>query len=138
MSAAMRKTSSAAAYTPSRAPLRSPARPELTVVERRSSLQTTVGRRKASRLSLLRLGAAFLFLFASMLGSLMLRTQMQSDSFENSDVQQSIARLQQDIQDDQSKLDQLEASLPDKAQEMGMVAGGGSVSVDLQDYREGQ
>lgn len=138
MTAAMRRTGLVTAGAPATAPTRSPARPELTVLERRSTASMAGRRRAVSRLSLLRLGAAFVFLFASMLGSLMLRTQMQSDSFENLEVQRSIARLQQDIQDDQGKLDQLEASLPDKAQEMGMVAGTGSVSIDLNGYKEGQ
>lgn len=133
MGSAMRK----AATSPAASPSRSQGHPRLTVVDH-DAARSARERARASRHAAIRLGAAFVFLFATMIGSLVLRTWMQEDSFENTSVQQSIGRLQQDIQDDQSKLDQLEASLPDKAQEMGMVAGTGSVTIDLNGYQEGQ
>ena len=40
-----------------------------------------------------------------------------------------------DIEDDQAKLDQLVANLPDKASDMGMVPQQGSVSIDLSGYQ---
>ena len=55
------------------------------------------------------------------MGSLMLRTQMVQHSFEANQIESNITRLTQDVEDDQTKLDELEASLPSKAEEMGMV-----------------
>lgn len=78
---------------------------------------------------------AFSFLIACLLGSLLLRTQMVQHSFEASSVQKSISQLTQDVQDDQNRLDELQAALPEKAQKMGMVPQQGTNSVDLQGYR---
>ncbi|KFI39765.1 hypothetical protein BACT_0465 [Bifidobacterium actinocoloniiforme DSM 22766] len=75
------------------------------------------------------------FLMACLLGSLLLRTQMVQNSFEASAVQTSISKLTQDVQDDQDKLDQLQASLPDRAQQMGMVPQQGTNSIDLNGYQ---
>ena len=135
MTAATRRTGAApsVAATPSRPK----EHPRLTLADHSAS-RSAHERAKASRRAAIRIGVASVFLIATMIGSLTLRTWMQEDSFENTSVQQSIGRLQQDIQDDQGKLDQLEASLPDKAQEMGMVASTGSVTIDLDGYREGQ
>lgn len=135
MTAATRRTEPSTASES--APARPSSRPRLVLVDRHDA-QSAHSRARASRRAAIRLGAAFAFLFLTMFGSLMLRTWMQEDSFENTTVLRSIARLQQDIQDDQGKLDQLESSLPDKAQEMGMVASTGSVTIDLDGYQEGQ
>lgn len=89
----------------------------------------------ARRTPLLYMGVAVAFLAASLVGSLALRTQMVQDSFESSNVQSHIATLTQDVQDYQAKLDDLQASLPQKAQQMGMVPQQGSVSIDLNGYR---
>ncbi|MDN6586218.1 MAG: hypothetical protein L0K77_02715 [Bifidobacterium crudilactis] len=70
----------------------------------------------------------------SLVVALMGRTQMIENSFEATTTQQSISRLNQDIQDDQSKLDELQASLPDRAEKMGMIPQKGSISIDLQGY----
>lgn len=78
------------------------------------------------------------FLLASVLVSLGFRTLMAQNSFEQTQVQGNIVRLNQDIEDDQADLDRLQASLPDKAQKMGMVPQQGSVSVDLQGYKPSQ
>ncbi|WP_317643395.1 hypothetical protein [Bombiscardovia apis] len=78
---------------------------------------------------------ALAFLSVCLLGSLLLRTQMVQNSFEASSVQSSISQLTQDVQDDQNKLDELQASLPDKAQQMGMVPQQGTNSVDLSGYQ---
>ena len=80
---------------------------------------------------------AVLFLAASLIGVLMLRTQMVQNSFESSELEVSISRLTQDVQDDQAKLSQLQASLPQKATDMGMVPQQGSVSIDLNGYKKG-
>ncbi|WEV74966.1 hypothetical protein [Bifidobacterium sp. ESL0800] len=76
-----------------------------------------------------------LFLFAALLGSLALRTQMVQNSFEQAQVQANISKLNQDVEDDQAKLDSLQASLPDRAQKMGMVPQSGPLSIDLQGYQ---
>lgn len=60
---------------------------------------------------------------------------MMENSFEATREQQSISRLTQDIEDDRSTLDSLQASLPQKAQKMGMVAQQSSISIDLQGYK---
>ena len=87
---------------------------------------------------LLRIMASVIFLAACMFGSLMLRTQMVQDSFEATRVQHEISNLTQDVQDDQNKLDQLQASLPDKAQQLGMQPQQGLNSIDLQGYKPPQ
>ncbi|WP_236632740.1 hypothetical protein [Bifidobacterium xylocopae] len=84
---------------------------------------------------LIQFAVALVFLSVCLLGSLLLRTQMVQNSFEASSVQSSISKLTQDVQDDQDKLDQLQASLPDKAQQMGMVPQRGTSSIDLNGYR---
>ena len=62
-------------------------------------------------------------------------TQMVQNSFEAAQIETNINRLTQDIEDDQAKLDQLVANLPDKASDMGMVPQQGSVSIDLSGYQ---
>ena len=78
---------------------------------------------------------AVLFLAASLIGVLMLRTQMVSNSFETSRIESNIAILSQDVEDDQAKLDALIASLPEKAEQMGMQPQKGSLSIDLSGYQ---
>ncbi|WEV59991.1 hypothetical protein OZX67_06915 [Bifidobacterium sp. ESL0728] len=78
---------------------------------------------------------AVVFLFAALLGSLALRTQMVQNSFEQAQVQSNISKLNQDVEDDQAQLDSLQASLPDRAQKMGMVPQSGPLSIDLQGYQ---
>ena len=58
---------------------------------------------------------AVIFLVGTLFGALMLRTQMVQNSFEAAQIETNINRLTQDIEDDQAKLDQLVANLPDKA-----------------------
>lgn len=84
------------------------------------------------------LGVAAVILVLSLLGSLFLRTQMIENSFESTQVQQNITKLTQDVEDDQAKLDELEASLPKKAQDMKMIPATGTVTVDLQGYHSDQ
>lgn len=81
---------------------------------------------------------AVIFLVLCMLGSLILRTQMAQHSFEASQVEQNITVLQQDIEEDQAKLDALEASLPQKAQDMHMVPSEDTKTIDLQGYKPSQ
>ncbi|MCH4160891.1 hypothetical protein [Bifidobacterium sp.] len=90
---------------------------------------------RTRRAPLFHIVVALSILGASLVVSLMLRTQMIENSFEATTTQQSISRLNQDIQDDQSKLDELQASLPDKAEKMGMIPQKGSISIDLQGYK---
>lgn len=118
-------------------------RPELKVVKgtrgRHSAVSEGFGRfmawSRARSMSLLHVVVAVSFLAASLLGSLALRTQMAQNSFEQTQIQNRISTLTQDVEDDQAKLDELQASLPDKAQQMGMVPQQGSVSIDLSGYR---
>lgn len=84
------------------------------------------------------LGVAAVILVLSLLGSLFLRTQMIENSFESTQVQQNITRLTQDVEDDQAKLDELEASLPQKAEDMKMIPATGTVTIDLQGYQSDQ
>lgn len=84
---------------------------------------------------LLHLVIAVVFLGASLLGSLMLRTEMVQNSFESNKIESNITRLTQDVEDDQAKLDKLEASLPSKAEQMGMVPQEGALTIDLNGYK---
>ena len=90
--------------------------------------------------SIIKWGATFLviaavFLGVCLLGSLMLRTQMVQNSFEASQIETHITQLTQDVEDDQAKLDELDASLPSKAEEMGMVPQKGALTIDLNGYQ---
>ncbi|OZG63512.1 hypothetical protein BLEM_0215 [Bifidobacterium lemurum] len=87
---------------------------------------------------LLHVAIAVTFLLCTLIGSLMLRTQMVENSFEASEIEQHISQLTQDVEDDQAKLDQLVASLPSKAEEMGMVPQSGSISIDLNGYQSSE
>lgn len=78
---------------------------------------------------------AVIFLFVALLGSLALRTQMVQNSFQQAQVQANISKLNQDVEDDEAQLDSLQASLPDRAQKMGMVPQSGPLSIDLQGYQ---
>ncbi|WP_432623641.1 hypothetical protein [Bifidobacterium sp.] len=84
---------------------------------------------------LLHLVIAAVFLGVCLLGSLMLRTQMVQNSFEASQIESSITKLTQDVEDDQAKLDELDASLPSKAEDMGMVPQKGALTIDLNGYQ---
>ena len=84
---------------------------------------------------LLHLVIAAVFLGVCLLGSLMLRTQMVQNSFEASQIESSITKLTQDVEDDQAKLDELDASLPSKAEGMGMVPQKGALTIDLSGYQ---
>lgn len=78
---------------------------------------------------------AVVFLVGTLLGALTLRTQMVEISFESSQTEARIERLSQDVEDRQTRLDMLKASLPERAQEMGMVPQEGSISIDLNGYQ---
>ena len=80
---------------------------------------------------LLHLVIAVVFLGGCLLGSLTLRTQM----VQANQIESNITRLTQDVEDDQAKLDELEASLPSKAEEMGMVPQKGALTIDLNGYQ---
>lgn len=120
---------------------RTPSRPQLSVSSTRRSQAESKGMGdmfaaiRPSRVRLVHFVCALVFLGASLVGSLLLRTQMVEDSFAITDVQQSIGRLTQDVQEDQTKLDGLKASLPEKAQKLGMVPGSDALTVDLKGYK---
>lgn len=81
---------------------------------------------------------AILLLPIVLLISLFLRTNMAEISFAQTSVQSRIAVLRQDIESRQTKLDELEASLPIKAQKMGMIPQQGAIVIDLRDYAKKQ
>lgn len=116
-----------------------PQRPRLRVIEgskRRSRLSAsvTVASRASHVRPMVQVMAAIAFLAVSLVGSLLLRTQMVQDSFEITQVQNSIGVLTQDVQDGQTKLDTLESSLPEKAEKLGMKPQSTSVVLDLSKY----
>lgn len=118
-------------------------RPQLRVVKgRRAEEQGAAGRlgriiawTRSRTTPLLHVTASIVFLVATLLGALALRTEMVQNSFEASQVQEHIATLTQDVQEEKSRLDELEASLPERAQEMGMIPQEGSISIDLSGYQ---
>lgn len=146
MASTSRTVRSSAAPAGRRAPAESrpAARPQLHVVEEsRTQHQSGSMIDRFNRLiawtrtrstPLIHIVIAVAFLLATLLGALMLRTQMVQNSFEASKVQERINILSQDVQDDQAKLDALIASLPDKAQKMGMVPQQDSITIDLNGY----
>lgn len=120
------------------------ARPQLHVIDGSSqrngsrstgSLARIIAWTQARGASLIHVTVAIVFLVATLLITLMLRTQMVQNSFEANTVQNNINMLTQDVQDDQAKLDELISSLPDKAQKMGMVPQQDSVTIDLNGYK---
>ena len=118
------------------------ARPQLHVVTGgKSTVTDGFGRvlewARARSARTLHIVISVVFLASTLIGALMLRTQMVQNSFEASQLESSISSLTQDVQDDQAKLDQLQASLPQKASDMGMTPQHGSVSIDLNGYQEG-
>ncbi len=121
-------------------------RPQLRVVDSAKSRKFLVSQgldqlwkwTKTRTTPMVYLVVAVVFLVASLLGSLMLRTQMIQDSFEATQVQRNITTLTQDVEDDQAKLDQLEASLPQRAEDMKMIPATNSVTIDLQGYKPSQ
>ncbi|MCI8753444.1 MAG: hypothetical protein HFJ39_01005 [Bifidobacterium pseudolongum] len=121
---------------------RSTQRPPLHVVSNRSAngsakrgLAAFWAWTKSRSTPLVHIVVAVVFLGACLLGALLLRTQMSSNSFEASRIEQHITMLQQDVEDDQARLAQLEATLPERAQKMNMEPAKGSLSIDLQGYQ---
>ena len=118
-------------------------RPELHVIKGNRTDESRVRRgfeqlltwTRTRRTPLLHLVVAVVFLVVCLLGSLTLRTQMVQNSFEANQIETNITRLSQDVEDDQAKLDELEASLPDKAEQMGMVPQKGALTIDLNGYK---
>lgn len=102
---------------------------------RRNRFQQFLEWTRSRRAPFLQIAAAIVFLSATLVIALGLRTQMASNSFESDQTENHIEQLQQDIQTDQTKLDSLQASLPQKAQDMGMVAQQDSVTIDLNGYQ---
>lgn len=122
---------------------RAAARPELLVVKNEQAdssssqdrLRSFIEWTRSHTVPVIQVGIALAFLGATAVGSLTLRTQMAENSFDSQQTEQQIEKLQQDIQTDQTKLDSLQASLPQKAQDMGMVPQQDSVTIDLNGYQ---
>ena len=119
------------------------ARPQLKVIQGgrlgKKSISQGIGRLaawlRARTAPMVHVVVAIAFLMASLLGALALRTQMVQHSFEASEIQANISELTQDVTDDQAKLDGLEATLPQKASDLGMVPQSSSVTIDLNGYK---
>lgn len=117
-------------------------RPQLHVVAQRSTTSQSSSRGLGRILEWARMRStpvvhiivAVVFLVACLLGALFLRTQMGTNSFEATRIEEHITMLQQDVEDDQAKLAQLEATLPERAQKMNMGPSQGSLSINLQGY----
>ena len=120
-----------------------PLRPQLRVVaDRRRNAAEVGGFRRVIRWTrarsapMVHIVCAAAFLVISLFASLILTTQMVQNSFQASQLRASISKLSQDVDDDQAKLDDLQASLPQKAKDMGMVPQPGSISIDLNGYKQ--
>lgn len=142
MASTARSTRSGASRRPESASRPMP-RPQLRVVtggrtdgDARSGFGRAMNWIRARSAPTVHIVIAVAFLTSTLIGVLMLRTQMVSNAFEISSLEVSISRLTQDVQDDQAKLDKLKASLPQRASDMGMVSQSGSVAVDLNGYRD--
>ncbi len=90
---------------------------------------------RSRRAPLVHIVLAVTFLVASLVGSLMFRTKMVENSFEQTQIESSISELTQDVEADQATLDDLETSLPEKAEKMGMEPAQSSVTIDLNGYK---
>ncbi|MBW3091895.1 hypothetical protein KIH79_02785 [Bifidobacterium sp. 82T10] len=88
--------------------------------------------------SLFHIAASAIFLAATLIGALLLRTQMVENSFEAAEVQANITTLTQDVEEEQAKLDELQTSLPQRAEKMGMTLQKGSLTIDLSGYKNGK
>lgn len=75
--------------------------------------------------------AVVLVVVLSFLGVLVVRVKMAEDAFAISETQQNISVLTQDVEQEQAKLDKLQASLPQKAQKLGMTPSSDSLTVDM-------
>lgn len=130
---------------PDAAPRPAPAqaRPELHVVEGGRAEPQTMAQRvgralgwvRARSVPMMHVVIAVTFLVGTLIGALLLRTQMVSNAFTMSSIESNISRLTQDVEEEQAKLDRLQASLPQKASDLGMVPQSTSVTIDLNGYR---
>ena len=116
-------------------------RPLLRVVTgRKRSAQIAIGFKRVvswvrtSHIAMIHIAAALAFLVVSLLTSLIVTTLMVQNSFAASEVKANISQLEQDLDDEQAKLDDLNASLPKRAKDMGMVPQQGSITIDLSGY----
>ena len=116
-------------------------RPHLSVINGRkptagiaTGFKRAVGWTRARHTAMIHIVCAVAFLIASLVVSLIVTTLMVQNSFAASEVKASISRLEQDVDDEQAQLDDLEASLPQRAKDMGMEPQRGSISVDLSGY----
>ena len=118
-----------------------PSRPELKVISGQrvqaegNMIERVIEWTRTRSAPLMHVVIAIVFLMATLLGALVLRTQMVQNSFEASQIETHITQLTQDVEDDQAKLDELDASLPSKAEEMGMVPQKGALTIDLNGYQ---
>ncbi|MBO7665515.1 MAG: hypothetical protein J6S33_03160 [Aeriscardovia sp.] len=77
------------------------------------------------------LAVAVVAMVLSLGASLLLHVKMDQDSFTMASVQTNIGMLTQDVQDEQTALNKEEYSLPQKAEQMGMVLATNSITINL-------
>ena len=77
------------------------------------------------------LAVAVVAMVLSLGASLLLHVKMDQDSFTMAFVQTNIGMLTQDVQDEQTTLNKEEYSLPQKAEQMGMVLATNSITINL-------
>lgn len=143
MAATARTVRSGAAPASSRPATKTQSRPQLRVITGKRAETKAEGTAferfsqwaRTRNAPFARVIASVVFLGASLVGALLMRTQMVQNSFAASELEQSISSLTQDVAEDQAQLDALVASLPSKATEMGMTAQTQTLSIDLSDYQ---
>ncbi|MBQ5557023.1 MAG: hypothetical protein IIT36_00190 [Aeriscardovia sp.] len=77
------------------------------------------------------LAIAVVAMVLSLGASLLLHVKMDQDSFTMASLQTTIGVLTQDVQDEQIALNKEEYSLPQKAEQMGMVLATNSITINL-------
>ena len=77
------------------------------------------------------LAVAVVAMVLSLGASLLQHVKMDQDSFTMASVQTNIGMLTQDVQDEQTALNKEEYSLPQKAEQMGMVLATNSITINL-------
>ena len=99
-----------------------------------SGFKRVMGWTRTGHTTMIQIVCAVAFLVASLVTSLIVSTMIVQNTFTASEVKANISRLEQDVDDEQAALDDLEASLPERAKDMGMEPQQGSISIDLSGY----
>lgn len=116
-----------------------PSRPQLRVISHSASAadRGTSASRSQSRLRrymnarIAQVALALTIIIFCAVGVLGLRVQLVENAFALSRMEQNISVLTQDVEQEQAQLEKLQASLPDKAQKLGMTTSDNSITVDM-------